>query len=762
MNLIAKHTWNSIRSRRFQTLVVLFILIISMIMTSFTYEMLSALGREEDLRNRSTFDSADIVVRLKNGSSSIIAEKYFADHLEQDDVISGYYILPFYNEQKSAVWGTATDFYDIDEIFRFSFLSFGEIKASEINSAVLISSGYAVEHDLKVGDTITLTLFDEAVTYTVRGISEYPLFGKYDMAVNMQSVIRILTSKVSYLAVFDASDFLYSEAYIKLADPTRAQALRDELQENAYGDFSYVLQSELESYAFDETILYFVFVVMALLIFSISSILTYSTFKIMLDGRKKQHDAFVLSGMGTDKIVAGFVCEMGGYVLVSSVVGSLFSGGLIAIVRRMLNFTYTTIALSWGGVLVAVCCEMLIGAVVCFMLARNTRESLHKKEKKYSFIASAILFGLSAAAMLSMVFLPRRYYCYCAVLSSTAMLIAVAIFMPVFITRCLPKITHKKKLEKGETAFYYARKNLSAVSELKNVCAMLCVIITAVVGLTVCIMYGYKQYDMSQTFFDCDYIVSNLSGEDRAAIENLTGTESVSTFTTIDVRLCDKNAMLISIDDLSFLNKELKLMDLPKGNELIMSESVAKLHGIANGEEITLNVEGKDKNFVVIYNYTNLGYILFFDDAYVDAGSKSVIVRTASDVDDGYKDQLLRITQGKAVYVDEVGAILEKTFQRAGLFIAAISVFFWFNLAIATVGVVHVIRASYSRRQNEFRAFSLCGMSPREVTKLETAEIILLLICAATVSTITSIAMTLLIDLSMKAFGYSLLGYSLL
>ena len=744
MNLIAKHTLNSIRSKPFKTLIILLILVMSVIMTAFTYEMLSALGREEDIRNRSTFDNADIVIQLKNGSSNIIAEKYFEDYLGEDDVISGYYILPFYNERKSAVWGTATDFYDIDEIFGFSFLSFGEIKASEINSAVLVSSDYAEAYGLKVGDKITLTLFDEPISYTVSGISEYPLFGKYDVAVNMQSVINILTSKVSYLAVFDESDFLYSEAYIKLADPSRAEKLREELEDNAYGDFSYMLQSELESYAFDQTILYFIFIVMALLVFSISSILTYSAFRIMLDGRKKQHDAFIMSGVGADRIVAGFTAEMAVYIVVSSVVGSLLSAGLIAIVKNVLNFTYTTIVLSWEGVLSAVCCEILI-----------------KKEKKYSFVLSAVMFSIAVVDALLMMFLPVKYYCYCAILSGIALIASAAIFLPVFITRCLPDIINKKKLEKGKTCFYYARKNLSAVSELKSVCAMLCVIITAVVGLTVCIMYGYKQYDMSQTFFDCDYIVSNISAEDRAEIEDLEETASLSSFTKIDVRLGSKNAVFISIDDLSFISEEVELRDLPEGNQIVMSESVAKLNGISNGEKITLNVDEKDMEFVVTYNYTNLGYIVFFDNDYVKAGSESVIVRTTSGVSDDYKDKLLRITEGKAAYVDEVDTILEKNYQRAGLFITAMSVFFWFNLAIAAVGVVNVVRASYYRRQNEFRAFSLCGMSSGEVAKLKAAEMLLLVICAAAVSLITSVAITLYINLSMKSFGYSLLGYSL-
>lgn len=761
MNLIAKHTLNSIRSKPFKTLIVLFILAMSVIMTAFTYEILSALSREEDIRNRSTFDNADIVIQLKNGSSNIIAEKYFEDYLGEDDVISGYYILPFYNERKSAVWGTATDFYDIDEIFGFSFLSFGEIKASEINSAVLVSSDYAEAYGLRVGDKITLTLFDEPISYTVSGISEYPLFGKYDVAVNMQSVINILTSKVSYLAVFDESDFLYSEAYIKLADPSRAEKLREELEDNAYGDFSYMLQSELESYAFDQTILYFIFIVMALLVFSISSILTYSAFRIMLDGRKKQHDAFIMSGVGTDRIVAGFTAEMAVYIVVSSVAGSLLSAGLIAIVKNVLNFTYTTIVLSWEGVLSAVCCEILIGAAVCLVLIRGTKESLHKKEKKYSFVLSAVMFSIAVVAALLMTFLPVRYYCYCAILSGIALIASAAIFLPVFITRCLPDIINKKKLEKGKTCFYYACKNLSAVSELKSVCAMLCVIITAVVGLTVCIMYGYKQYDMSQTFFDCDYIVSNISAEDRAEIEDLEETASLSSFTTIDVRLGSKNAVFISIDDLSFISEEVELRDLPEGNQIVMSESVAKLNGISNGEKITLNVDGKDMEFVVTYNYTNLGYIVFFDNDYVKAGSESVIVRTTSGVSDDYKDKLLRITEGKAAYVDEVGTILEKNYQRAGLFLTAMSVFFWFNLAIAAVGVVNVVRASYYRRQNEFRAFSLCGMSSGEVAKLKAAEMLLLVICAAAVSLITSVAITLYINLSMKSFGYSLLGYSL-
>ena len=192
-----------------------------------------------------------------------------------------------------------------------------------------------------------------------------------------------------------------------------------------------------------------------------------------------------------------------------------------------------------------------------------------------------------------------------------------------------------------------------------------------------------------------------------------------------------------------------------------MSESVAKLNGISNGEKITLNVDGKDMEFVVTYNYTNLGYIVFFDNDYVKAGSESVIVRTTSGVSDDYKDKLLRITEGKAAYVDEVSTILEKNYQRAELFLTAMSVFFWFNLAIAAVGVVNVVRASYYRRQNEFRAFSLCGMSSGEVAKLKAAEMLLLVICAAAVSLITSVAITLYINLSMKSFGYSLLGYSL-
>lgn len=761
MRLLFRHTLRSVLTRPLKSAIVIFVLIIAAIMTACSYETLSALGKEESARTKSTFDNADIVVELQSGSSKVIAEKYLAPYLEEGDVISGYYILPFYNEEKNAVWGAATDFYDIDEIFDITFTAFSEIKASQLGTSILISSGYAEKYGADIGDSLTLTFLDEQLTFTVCGISEYLYFGKYDLIVHMPAVINVLTSKIGYLAVFDENDFLYSSAYIRLADASRTQEVAAKLSGQAYGNFSYSIKEELDSTGFDTSMLYLVFFVMAFLVFVIATFLVYNCFNVILSDRKKQHDAFALAGVPSGKLIAAFGGELFCYVILATAVGCALSAWITDMMNGALEFTYMSMKFTWGGVVAALLCELMTGAVVVAITTRSFKDGAKRIYRKYSFRLCAVYFAIVVSGMAALFFIPVRYYCFDAIIVAVSVIACAATFVPAFLSIGFPRMIKGKDFGQNGATAYYAIKNLSSVREIKNVCSTLCIVVTAIVGLTVCLGYGYKQYDVSNTFFNCDYIVSNVSAEDTEEIKNIQGIDAVTPFYFINVLLEGKNMTFVSIEDPTFVSDEIEIEELPQGDKLIMSETVAELYGYEEGERVTFNVNGKESEFEVVYNYANLGYIAFFDSDYVDTGTASLLIRADGGKSKEIKDKLLAVTQGKAIYVDEVRSILEKNRQRASLFITAMSLFFCLNLASAVIGISEVVAASYNKRKDEFYAYSMCGMDRSGVKALKAAEIGLSLVVTAVAALIPSAVVTIMIDASMRSFGYSLLGYSL-
>lgn len=760
MNLIFKHTVRSVRNKPLKSLIVILILTVATVMTAFSYEALAALGREEAARNESTFDNADIVVTSNGSSANVIAKKYFDDFLEEGDVISGYYTLPFFDGDGQSVLGAATDFYGIDEIFNISFTEYSGIKASEIDSCILVSSRYAREKSLTTGQKTEYTFFGEKLEYTVCGISEYPFFGSYDFIINMTGIMNIMTSKISYLAVFDESDFLFSSAYIRLADPSRAEALKESMENGAYGNFVYTVRDEMKNRGFDYSILYLIFVVMALLVFAIASVLAYNAFNTILAERSDQHAAFALAGTDAGRITLGFAVETAVYTVIASLVGFALTAGLVRVFEGVLDFIFTSLEFSWKGMLCAFVGEVAVGTAVVAAMSRNLRADALRREKKYSFLPAVVSLCVIAVGIIVLLVIPAEYNCYAAIITTSAVMVFTITVLPALMTRCLSCEKARKRPVRS-VPFLYARKNLSAVAELKNVCSMIGVITVAVIGLSVCIGYGYRQYEVSQSFFECDYVIVNSSEQDIEKIKALDGVDAVSSFYSAEASIGDKNALFVSIEDVSFVGRDLQLRSLPKGNRLIISQPAAELYGVENGGTLTLEIDGKEISFVAEYNYVNVGYIVFFDASYADIGTKSYLIRAEDGKEKEVLKEIVAETEGKAVYVDDVKSVLDKTRRRAFIFISAISVFFWLNLAGAAIGVINVIASSYMKRKEEFRAYSLCGMSRKDLTAMKISEIMLAVCLSVAVALIPSLTVTWLIDMSMRSFGYSLIGYSL-
>ena len=154
MKLFFKHLLKSIRRKPMQPVVLIVTLAIAVGVSIMSFGLSKSFEEERFSADEARYGCADITVSL-NGTSK--SRFMFTDEIQallgERASVAGVYELPMLaGEEKALSFAAAVDFFEIENIFAFSFTEYGEVKKAEISEIAFISSDFSEKHGLSVGD----------------------------------------------------------------------------------------------------------------------------------------------------------------------------------------------------------------------------------------------------------------------------------------------------------------------------------------------------------------------------------------------------------------------------------------------------------------------------------------------------------------------------------------------------------------------------------------------------------------------------------
>lgn len=763
MKLFFKHLIRSIRKRPLQPLIIILTIALSVMVCASALTIKQSVADELNASNEAVYGSSDIVIKLNSSSKSRFMFDTEAEKILGDNANSvGTYELIF-SLNDDTVFAKAVDFKEIDTVFDFYFTEYGEIKEEEISHSAVITERLASEHDISLGEIIKLELFGKMVEYEVSAISKAPFFNSSDIMVDISGVMEALASESIFISVLDDIK-PYSTIYIDVNDNERINECVNLLgKSEAFSDKNIVVVSENINNGLVEVTLPLVINLCIVLCCFLAMVVVFNSIFILSKQRTEENDTFI--AIGTKKITLNLLqyAEVFLYWLIGAPIGILLAYPSLFVAGRYLSFKYAREALSIQNALLSML--LIFGiAILTATVFVITRGNIKHGRKKG--IATLILFmALSLSFVLT--FLSRGKWSTGLGIFTAFLLLAFVFFStPYLISKLLDlifKLDEKRRMgtrRVKHVSLYYALKNLKSIEALKNTTRLISSIV--IVALVASMLVGASHGNLNATkkFFDGDYIVLNATHHCYEEIIKSENAKEVSRVYQSTASYENGYLTLVtSTSNIDAFGDHIKISELPKGNEAVISETDARSLNLNLGDELKVKLEGKSVTLVV--------------KEIVETGTTAVIIDSESlgispnmllvEAEEGKESELL--SEITLLSSNELSTIISAQDLRNDKIESNTSILRCANMLLciiilySVIGILNNLYESYRSRKEELALYHYAGISNAKIAKMIISELLVVLLIGVFVGLLGTLVCALSIDKSLAQLNCELISY---
>ncbi len=757
MSLVFKHLIRSVILKPGQSLVLLLTVFLSAVIFACSYEVIAAIYDERNIATAAEFGSADIVITANAATGDRFTSAAGLDGADGIAVAGGYYSIPAYDSE-GAVFGAATDFASVSELFTFCFTDYGRLTQANVNTSVFISSQYACSRGLALGDRVTLSFLGTEKSFTVCGINRYPMFGAYDVLVNAEGACALLARISPVFAVFGGDNLPYSTLVVKVKDGADAASVAETIRNlPAYSDRNVELCSVSEQrLGFENMLQNILLTAIIVLAAVVAVVLVFFSLDIISAQRTEATRAFLMAGVPPRKLFAAEATETFIYLFLGCAAGLVVSSVLLGAVGR-LGFVYAVVSLSLRSVVICCAAEAAVGAVA-LVLRRTTLRSVRRGKARTVAVLVAAAVAVAGAAIAAVV-LPVGYGWYASVVALFGFLALVLCGMlPLLraVSRAVSAAAGRSDKPARATALI-AAKNIGRVEGLLNVSRLLTVLFSVLIVFAVCLSYCDRQVNEATGYFNCDFVVF---GATDAAAEEIKGSDGICdscmAFFDDNAEFYDgRNIFAVSAEDGSFITYSPAVG--PSGNEIVLSEAVASLYGLKAGDAVTLTVGGEERQFVLSESESEADYVAYIDAGYCGLSGNMLLVRAEEGADKAEAER--RLAQMLAVYgllVEDAESVLAAQSSFMITFMRAVSAFICGIFAASAIGAVNLTGVSYAKRRAERQSLRIVGVTRRKIADITAFEGIYMAVISLLTAAAGGTYLCAMLNCGMLSFGFAL------
>ena len=758
MKYYLKNLLQSLKKNPTQPIVIMLIVIftssifcIAMVFKDVFYEHNLYLAKQ-------SVGEADLILSVNADSGTMFAYKDDVEAvLGEDGKAYGYFSM-FCDYDGDIYSCMATDVLTVSEINPVILQKKGRISLYNINELVVVSSKFASEHDLGIGDEITLTILGNPLTFSIEGIAkDEGFFASTDMLVNMKGIVRYFLYELKLFAMPDTVE-LCTTVLVKASEGVDIDALRDRLATapslSALNVERAINGERIQNVSRLESMITFI---TALLLMLVGIALIFTAFSIYVSKRLHNIALFKSIGANSATLVGSLLLEGILYALIGSPFGILLAKLLVKRICVVLELGYiaTMTPSMWlPSIAMSVVCIALAIVVPSLRLARESVDSLLRgqiSQKKHD--ALPIIFISLAGAIatsLCFAFLPKTDYMALTIADMLFILTLIFFATPYFCN--LFGFTSSKILDK------LPRQNLSSVAlrtirrndGFKNMTRIVTVgaLILTCIGTMLDALNVQVKYVSNVLDFDFAVIApSNARIEDDLqSIDGVKKTSRCYFKFSSSAGYVGNNVLAFEDDPGKYLHLEGKGY-VPRGklegNQLIITEGIARAYDLKEGDLTSFVVNHKEREFQIAQIIDFPLPFLIVDAKYCELDCYLIVVDTEDEAKEAAYKQIQTTYSQKFYPVVTTRYFLSKGVETK--FIELGFSFVYIISAFVAFGIFNSVIDNVRKRRKEYEILASLGATKGKIAGLIAAELAASVLISAIIVTAAYFLITQLI-----------------
>lgn len=758
MKYYLKNLLQSLKKNPTQPIVIMLIVIftssifcIAMVFKDVFYEHNLYLAKQ-------SVGEADLILSVNADSGTMFAYKDDVEAvLGEDGKAYGYFSM-FCDYDGDIYSCMATDVLTVSEINPVILQKKGRISLYNINELVVVSSKFASEHDLGIGDEITLTILGNPLTFSIEGIAkDEGFFASTDMLVNMKGIVRYFLYELKLFAMPDTVE-LCTTVLVKASEGVDIDALRDRLATapslSALNVERAINGERIQNVSRLESMITFI---TALLLMLVGIALIFTAFSIYVSKRLHNIALFKSIGANSATLVGSLLLEGILYALIGSPFGILLAKLLVKRICVVLELGYiaTMTPSMWlPSIAMSVVCIALAIVVPSLRLARESVDSLLRgqiSQKKHD--ALPIIFISLAGAIatsLCFAFLPKTDYMALTIADMLFILTLIFFATPYFCN--LFGFTSSKILDK------LPRQNFSSVAlrtirrndGFKNMTRIVTVgaLILTCIGTMLDALNVQVKYVSNVLDFDFAVIApSNARIEDDLqSIDGVKKTSRCYFKFSSSAGYVGNNVLAFEDDPGKYLHLEGKGY-VPRGklegNQLIITEGIARAYDLKEGDLTSFVVNHKEREFQIAQIIDFPLPFLIVNAKYCELDCYLIVVDTEDEAKEAAYKQIQTTYSQKFYPVVTTRYFLSKGVETK--FIELGFFFVYIISAFVAFGIFNSVIDNVRKRRKEYEILASLGATKGKIAGLIAAELAASVLISAIIVTAAYFLITQLI-----------------
>ena len=758
MKYYLKNLLQSLKKNPTQPIVIMLIVIftssifcIAMVFKDVFYEHNLYLAKQ-------SVGEADLILSVNADSGTMFAYKDDVEAvLGEDGKAYGYFSM-FCDYDGDIYSCMATDVLTVSEINPVILQKKGRISLYNINELVVVSSKFASEHDLGIGDEITLTILGNPLTFSIEGIAKNEgFFASTDMLVNMKGIVRYFLYELKLFAMPDTVE-LCTTVLVKASEGVDIDALRDRLATapslSALNVERAINGERIQNVSRLESMITFI---TALLLMLVGIALIFAAFSIYVSKRLHNIALFKSIGANSATLVGSLLLEGILYALIGSPFGILLAKLLVKRICVVLELGYiaTMTPSMWlPSIAMSVVCIALAIVVPSLRLARESVDSLLRgqiSQKKHD--ALPIIFISLAGAIatsLCFAFLPKTDYMALTIADMLFILTLIFFATPYFCN--LFGFTSSKILDK------LPRQNFSSVAlrtirrndGFKNMTRIVTVgaLILTCIGTMLDALNVQVKYVSNVLDFDFAVIApSNARIEDDLqSIDGVKKTSRCYFKFSSSAGYVGNNVLAFEDDPGKYLHLEGKGY-VPRGklegNQLIITEGIARAYDLKEGDLTSFVVNHKEREFQIAQIIDFPLPFLIVDAKFCELDCYLIVVDTEDEAKEAAYKQIQTTYSQKFYPVVTTRYFLSKGVETK--FIELGFSFVYIISAFVAFGIFNSVIDNVRKRRKEYEILASLGATKGKIAGLIAAELAASVLISAIIVTAAYFLITQLI-----------------
>ncbi len=680
---------------------------------------------------------ADLSISANADSGTMFMYKDDVDNALGDDGKAYGYFSMFCDYDGQIYSCMASDINTIGGVNPIILVKKGEISRYNINELVIVSQSFAQKNNLDIGDEITLSILNNSLTFSVEGIAKNEgFFISSDLLLNTQGVVRYFLSALKLPLL--ANDIqICTGVLVRAREGVDVDELRTRLAQNeklaglniepAINWSRIVNVSKLES-----TITFLT----ALLSIIVGIALIFSAFSIYISKRLHNIALFKSIGANGGMLVGTLLAEGAVYAIVGSLGGIGFAHLLVNRMVQILELEFVpTISLSTALSSFAISAACILCAILmpAIRISRQSIDSLIRgqvEQKKYDALPIVII-ALSGAIVTSIcfAFLPKSDYLALAIVDIIficALLFFSTPYICNFVGFVASKAVDKASVQPFETVALRTIRNNNGFKNMTRIITISALIIACIATMLHALQI---QVDQAGQVLNFDFgIVAPTSVKIEKEIADMDGvvktTRCYFKFSS-SAGYVGNNIIAFNDDPGKYLNLE-NTGYVPQGkiegNQLLVTEGVAKVYGLNPGDTATFTVNYKDREFVVAQIIDFPLPFLIVNAEYCELDCSLVLIDAEENVKDDVYKQIQTVYSQKFYPVVTTQYFLSKGVEVK--FIDLGISFVYIIACFVAIGIVNSIVDNVKKRNREYQILKCIGARQGKIASLIATEII--------------------------------------